>query len=74
MDCYYIKTAKVCGSNSAYLMRELTDAVMKNVLTSDCRVGRTVPTVKETSSFGITQIFKMKSNGINNSLNIQVIF
>lgn len=37
-DCFYIKTAKVCGALSAQMMRDLADKVIKSVITVQCKI------------------------------------
>lgn len=37
-DCFYVKTVKMCGTVSAQMMKELTDMVIKAVITTECKI------------------------------------
>lgn len=38
VDCYYVKTAKLCGKNAAELMKQLVLAVIDSVLVIKCEI------------------------------------
>lgn len=38
MDCFYIKTAKMCGTVTAKMMDTLTEVVISNVITVSCTI------------------------------------
>lgn len=46
-DCYYIKTAKVCGIQAAITMKELVTAVIDGVLCITCKGVKSNPYVKD---------------------------
>lgn len=46
-DCYYIKTAKVCGTEAADIMKELVTDIIDSVLCTSCKGIRSNPYVKD---------------------------
>lgn len=46
-DCYYIKTAKVCGAEAASIMKELVIDVIDSVLCTKCKGIKSNPYVKD---------------------------
>lgn len=46
-DCYYIKTAKVCGSSAAATTKELLVAIIDSILTVSCDIVKETPKVKD---------------------------
>ncbi|XP_044271602.1 uncharacterized protein LOC123015751 [Tribolium madens] len=46
-DCYYIKTAKVCGNSAASTTRELLQAIIDSILTIKCDNVKETPKVKD---------------------------
>ncbi|RZC37641.1 uncharacterized protein BDFB_011356, partial [Asbolus verrucosus] len=46
-DCYYIKTAKVCGKRAAGIIKELLQAVIDSILTINCDNVKETPYVKD---------------------------
>ncbi|CAH1375241.1 unnamed protein product [Tenebrio molitor] len=46
-DCYYIKTAKVCGKHAAATTKELLQAIIDSILTINCDNVKSSPEVKD---------------------------
>lgn len=46
-DCYYIKTAKVCGKKAAGTTKELLQAIIDSILTITCDNVKSNPVVKD---------------------------
>lgn len=38
MNCYYIKTAKLCGIEAAHLQRTLSKGVFESTIQSQCKL------------------------------------
>lgn len=57
-DCYYIKTAQLCGEQAAKIMSELTQSVINSILTIDCANVRIVPAVQDAMPEGNTKTNK----------------
>ncbi|KAJ3643338.1 hypothetical protein Zmor_026056 [Zophobas morio] len=46
-DCYYIKTAKVCGNSAAAIIKELLESIIDSILTINCDNVKQDPSVKD---------------------------
>lgn len=46
-DCYYIKSAKVCGVEAATTMKELVTAVIDSIICVSCKGIKANPYVKD---------------------------